>query len=58
MSLSQDKVLEKLAQKAEECHHLSPKKARTFAVEALALQQNLLLRRKQKQSKSVSKTIK
>ncbi len=48
---SEKENLEKLAAQAKECHHLSEKKAQTFAAQAQALQKNLLLRKKQKQDR-------
>lgn len=44
-----------LLRQVKECHHLSEKKAQTFAAQALALQKNLRLRKKQKQEKENQK---
>ncbi len=46
---AEQESFEKLAAQAKECHHLSEKKAQTFAAQARALQKNLLLRKKQMQ---------
>lgn len=44
-------IIAKLIQTAKECHHLSDKKAQTFAKQARALQKNLALRKKQQQER-------
>ena len=44
-----------LVKQIKECHHLSEKKAQTFAAQVLALQKNLRLRKKQKQEKENQK---